>query len=134
MMCARRTDRLLTHKDRNPLTWPDIASASGQFQKDLIFSYALAVFAGNSAVTGLALGFENSPLGIMDPGPFSSPGTNPGSSNPLAIGKVQPGASPIALPDVNLARGAGEQLILVETRDSDYRFTGTIEIVKQQPK
>jgi hypothetical protein len=134
MMCARRTDRLLTHKDRNPLTWPDIVSASGQFHKDLIFNYALEVFKGNSAVSGLALGFENSPLGIMDPGPFASPGTSPGSSNPLAIGKVQPGASPMALPDVKLARAAGEELILVETRDSDYRFTGTIEIVKQQPK
>ena len=40
----------------------------------------------------------------------------------------------MALPDVKLARAAGEELILVETRDSDYRFTGTIEIVKQQPK
>ena len=54
-------------------------------------------------------------------------------TNPLAIGKVQPGTSPLALKDVKLARAAGEELILVETRDSDYRFTGTIEIVKQQP-
>lgn len=134
MMCAPRTDRLLTHKDRNPLTWQDIVSASGQFHKDLIFNYALAEFKGNSAVSGLALGFENSPLGIMDPGAFGSPGTTPGASNPLAVGKVQPGASPLALPDVKFARAAGEELILVETRDADYRFTGTIDIVQQQPK
>lgn len=134
MMCAHRTDRLLTHKDRNPLNWPDIVSASGQFHKDLIFNYALAVFKGNSAVSGLALGFENSPLGIMDPGSFASPGTTVGASNPLAVGKVQPGTRPLALPDVKLARAAGEELILVETRHNDYRFTGTIEIVKQQPK
>lgn len=134
MMCAPRTDRLLTHKDRNPLLWPDIVSASGQFHKELIFNYALATFKGNSKVKGLALGFENSPLGIMDPGPFANPGTSPGTSNPLAVGKVQPGTSPMALKDVKLARAAGEELILVETRDSDYRFTGTIEIVNQQPK
>ncbi len=133
MMRAGRTDRIIT-RNSVQLAWADIAGATGAQHKDIVFQYALKVLTGNSANgTGkLALGIENTELGIIDPD-FSRPGDVPESSNPLRMKNVQPDSVQVR-GIARFARASGEELILVEDSNrDDYHLTALFQISKQIP-
>ena len=151
MMREARKDRLLTHKIGGggaAFTWDEIVSARGKDLTDLVFQYALAILLGNSKTGLLALGIENTVLGIKDPKSFDQSGTDPEVDNPIAMKGVQTGTATIQ-PVVNFARAAAEhfpddppdesegfpeEYILVENQTkSDYRLTGLIQIADQKP-
>ena len=135
MMRAGHADRILKGKDDKgndvELTWGQIAGASGDKLRDMMFDYTIKVLVGNSA-SGFALGIENTVLGIMDPGDFSSPGGNPATSNPLRMKGTLPGTTQIQ-PVVHFAQASDidKECILEEDGRNDYKFIGLIQISKQ---
>ncbi|MBS1877372.1 MAG: hypothetical protein JSU00_29440 [Acidobacteria bacterium] len=134
MMCAPHKNRVLKDANGQELTWEQIANAKGDELRSLMFDYALKTLVGNSANGLLAMGVENSPLGIKDPGSFSDPGDDPEISNPISMKHVEPGSTQLQ-PVTKFARAAGEEFILVEdSQHSDYKLTGLIQIAKQQPQ
>ena len=144
MMLAARNNRLLKRNDKDNLTWSVIASAKGSDHQDIVFHYALNVLIGNSSGK-MALGIENSPLGLIEPGDFSKPGTDPASSNPLAVKNVNPrlvnltplplakfAESTLEIPNPQDGKASSDEPILLEDPSrNDYRLTGIVNIQKQ---
>lgn len=152
MMREARNQRLLTHKVAGvnvPFTWPEIVSATGKDLTDLVFQYALAILLGNSKTGILALGIENTVLGIRDPKKFDQTANDPEVDNPIAMKGVQTGSTPVQ-PVTKFARAAGEhfpgdppdetkgfpqEYILVENQTlSDYKLTALIQVADQKPQ
>ncbi len=146
MMLAGHPDRLLKRKrDNHVLTWNEITSAKGVDHEDIVFSYALDLLTGNPSTGLLALGIDNTPVGLIEPGDFSNPGSDPASSNPLSMKTVQPSSVALQVPTAKFAeatsaipsasgKASSDEAILVEDSSrNDYRFTATINIQKQVP-
>jgi hypothetical protein len=152
MMREARKDRTLTHKLGGidvPLTWNEIVAARGKDLTDLVFKYALAILLGNSKTGILALGIENTVLGIKDPKKFDPSSNDPEIDDPIAMKGVQTGSTTLQ-PVVNFARAAAEhfpgdppdetkgfpqEYILVENATrSDYKLTGLIQVADQKPE
>ncbi len=149
MMRARRSDRLLNKggDPTRPFTWNEIVNAQGAELRSLVFDYALKILTGNSSTGLLALGIENTILGIKDPKSFAKAANDndPEIDNPISMKGVKTGSTQIqpvvkfaraALPkpdNTNPPEGTGEEFILVEDPSkSDYKLTGLIQIFDQK--
>ena len=135
MMRAAHADRILKDKDGQELQWDQIVKADKEARRDMMFDYALHIIKGNNRST-FALGIENDMIGIKDPGDFASPGSDPQSSDPLAVKAVDPGTTQLT-PVVKFAHaaGTGQEFILVEDASkSDYKLTMTIQVEQQKPE
>ncbi len=115
------------------VAWEKIVNPdSKNDRKSLVFEYALlAMFDTTEGVTKMALGFDNSPLGLIDPDSATA-GTSK-DSNPLLV------KATLAPTDVqrlaHFARAEGHQMILVEDPGKpDYRVNYTLEVKDLLPK
>ena len=92
----------------------------------MVFQYVLKVMTDTTeGVDKMALGFENSPLGLIDPDP-SRRGTSP-QSNPMVI-QNNVKDTPVRR-TATFARAVGDQMILVEDPSlRDYIIQYTLEI------
>ncbi|MDZ4800321.1 MAG: hypothetical protein SGI92_19360 [Bryobacteraceae bacterium] len=126
MMRAGRTERELKLADSPALTWNEIVTATGNKRRDIVFR-----FKGNSKGPLLALGIENTPLGIVDPNSDRADFIVE-TSNPLIVSKADLGSvSRKAI--ARFARATGEECILVEEvqGNDDYRVNMLIQISNQ---
>jgi hypothetical protein len=133
IMHSARTNRIITRNDA-PVPWPEIVSPppdARQNRRDLVFQYVLKVMTDTTEGVGkMALGFDNSPLGLIDPDPATK-GTTP-QSNPMVVGgnlnetKVRRTA--------RFARAVGDQMVLVEDSTNDYVVQYTLEIRDAIPR
>ncbi len=111
--------------------WSQIATASGDELRDLMFEYTLALLVGPSDLS-LVLGVENDPLGIRQPAGLDKPG----DFNPL-LPKSEPlGDAPLDATATRFARSAGLQEILAveDASKDDYVLSGKVHIAEQFPK
>lgn len=149
MMREARLQRVLKNSAGKPLTWNEIVSATGTDLRNIVFDYALKILLGNSQTGLLALGIENTMIGIKDPKSFASPGNNPATDNPIAMKGVATGST-LFTPVAKFARAAAvpgqtaknpenkklpDEFILVEDSSRrDYELTGLIQIADQKPE
>ena len=149
MMREARLGRVLKNSAGQPFTWDGIANATGDEFRKLVFDYALAILKGNSQTGALALGIENTMIGIKDPKSFANAGNDPAADNPIAMKGISAGSTVIT-PVAKFARAAAvpgqtatdpenekmpQEFILVEdSARSDYQLTGLIQIEDQKPE
>lgn len=128
IMHSPRSNRLLT-TDNQPVPWSTIADPNidKQLQRELVFQSVLKIMTDSTEGIGkLSLGFDNSPLGIIDPDPTAR-GSSP-NSNPMLI-KDNLSEREIRR-TAAFARAVGDQMILAEDPNTpDYTISYTLEIV-----
>jgi hypothetical protein len=128
MMHSPRTNRIITLNGAQVL-WREIVSPppdAKQNRREMVFQYVLKVMTDTTEGIGkMALGFENSPLGLIDPSP-SQRGTLP-QSNPMVI--QDPLADTVVSRTALFARAVGDQMVLVEDSSlRDYVIQYRLEI------
>ncbi|MFN0060250.1 MAG: hypothetical protein ACKVX7_17465 [Planctomycetota bacterium] len=138
MMRAPFAKRLLEHPDRDnsAMLWREIVSPhpdeqeAKRIRRAAVFQYVFKVMTDTTAggISKIALGFENQPLGILDPDPTTR-GFTP-QSNPIVIRDNFPEST--IRRTTPFARAAGEQMVLVEkVSTADYVLTYTVEVKGQ---
>ncbi|MDX2149499.1 MAG: hypothetical protein SFV54_02105 [Bryobacteraceae bacterium] len=132
MMLAPISKRQITRNDQ-PVSWNDLVTATGTVRRDFVFQYALKTLVGNKGNDLLALGIENTPLGIFDPD-FTKPDVILEVSNPITMKNLQPETASRRQKAL-FARATGEEFILVEdsAAPDDYIFDMLISVRKQIP-
>jgi len=128
MMHSPRTNRIITLNGAQVL-WREIVNPppdAKQNRREMVFQYVLKVMTDTTeGVDKMALGFENSPLGLIDPDP-SRRGTSP-QSNPMVI-QNNVKDTPVRR-TATFARAVGDPMILVEDPSlRDYIIQYTLEI------
>lgn len=130
IMFAARNKRLL-RRNGEAVVWSQIATATGDELRDLMFEYALQILLGAEGQP-LALGVENDPLGLRQPKGLDAAD----GRNPMAMKDTEPGDPPFDRSTARFARSAGRQVVLpVENAAvDDYVPSGTVHVAKQLPK
>lgn len=131
-----KNDRLLRSQSAGgsrpeAVNWSQIATASGDDLRNLMFEYALGILVEPSNLA-LILGVENDPLGIRQPAGLDSPG----EFNPVLPKSKPLGDLPIESAPVRFVRTTGVQVILAaeDASKDDYELFGKIRIAEQFPK
>lgn len=125
-----RTIKAHDPKPKVQVPWEKIfKSDSDNERRDLVFDFCLAeMFDATEGVGKLSLGFDNSPLGLIDPDPANS-GFNT-INNPMVM--RDPVDSVPVQRTAPFARADSDQMILLEDPGKpDYRIQYTLEITKQ---
>ncbi len=127
IMHSSRRNRIFEDGLDQPVSWSDIADPGidKQKQRALVFEYVAKIMTDTSGgVTNLALGFDNSPLGIIDPD--LSDGTTDPASNPRIVKNL--GRDNI-VKTATFAYAEGDQMKLFEEPGKpDYRLTFQINV------
>ncbi len=130
IMFSSHDDRMLKLRGE-AVNWQDIALASGNDLRDLVFEYALQILVGGPGLP-LGLGIENDPIGVKQPKALDQPD----GTNPIGMQKTQPGDVPVDTTAATFAHAEGQQSVLsVEVPGKrDYVLDGTVHIAPQFPK
>jgi len=128
MMHSSRANRIITLNGVQ-VPWREIVNPppdARQNRREMVFQHVLKVMTDTTEGVGkMALGFENSPLGLIDPEP-SRRGTSP-QSNPMVI-QSNLKDTPVRR-TAAFARAVGDQMVLVEDPSlRDYVIQYTLEI------
>jgi hypothetical protein len=129
-------DRVLTVPDRagnpRPVLWSEIADPKlpEDVRNDLVFQYIFKLMSKTTPEGKLTLGFDNWPLGIIDPDP-STRGSR-ASSNPHVIKENVPGIRGVSI--ARFARAVEQQMIYVESSKDDYEIAYTVTVEDQIKK
>lgn len=133
MMHSSRQNRLLTI-DNQPIPWTTIAdpATDKQTRRDLVFQYALRVMTDTTeGLNKLSLGFDNEPLGLIDPDPANQGGKI--DNNPMLVKDTFETTS--VTRTANFARSVSDQCILAEDPNKpDYRVQYNLEVKDQFPQ
>jgi hypothetical protein len=130
MMFETGDDRLL-RRGSEAVNWSQIARASGDELRDLVFEYVLRIVKGGPGLA-LAMGIENDPIGVKQPQALDKPN----GINPIGMGSQQPGDVPVDPTASTFAHAEGQQSVLaVEVPGKkDYELEGKVHIAPQFPK
>ncbi|MDE2454010.1 MAG: hypothetical protein KGL43_10480, partial [Burkholderiales bacterium] len=133
IMFSSFADRLLKRRGE-AVEWSQIAKATGDELRDLVFEYVLQILKGAPGAS-LALGIENDPIGLKQPKPLDQPdGTNPIKMDPTEPDDVVEVAVDASAATFAHAEGQQSVLSVEVTGKKDYVLEGKVEIARQFPK
>ena len=129
IMFTGKNKRLLKRRDE-AVVWSQIAQATGNELRDLMFEYALQILIGGEG-QALALGIENDPLGLKQPGALDAPD----GKNPMKMKDTPAGPATFDTSPARFAHSVGQQEVrAVEIAKDDYTLSGSVNVAKQLPK
>jgi len=130
IMFAGHADRLLK-RGGEAVVWSQIAKASGDELRDLVFEYVLQILKGGPGVS-LGLGIENDPIGVKQPKALDQPD----GINPISMEITAPADVAIDTKAATFAHAEGQESVLsVEVAGKkDYVLEGTVHVAPQFPK